>query len=390
MSTLDRLSDDTARNLLRKVSSRAGTELVGYVEEKELLISAINDLIEKQKSGSVLVYGEAGSGKTLLVNHCIKECTECKVSDSCVKVIKLDQASHATLNAALLAVGKAHGFKDSLASASTVGKKLENKSKRSKKSYILVLENFEMFCRNQERLIYTLFDTVQNVDGHLLIGLTRRGDCVESAEKRVRSRISSKSIHLKSPFKSEDEYIESALKLLDNKVDAKSLRPLLAYQYSLNSSFEELRHFLTNLLLNRKKLTQTGIKDPVVVPSLFTSGQFTSLIDLTQLELAFLCLFSSQLKDSKLDTVRLVDIYPKIEEFSFLRQIYVSKELSFFVVNRLIDYGLVKIDSSHKTSMLYLNDFTNLRLNVPREELVRVLNIRESSLPTKFLSLLSL
>lgn len=382
--SLENLNDVNATYLLNKISDLTKFDFYGYEKEKSVLNHAIDELVKDRKSGSILIQGGKGMGKKSLVNHCLDTHHCLKISQAKVFIIKLDGTLQTTDCATLNTISKSLQLK-SVTSASMVGGVLETRLKRSKILVIFVLKNFELFCKNQNTLMYTLFDTIQNVSGILLIALTRKTDCLDSAEKRIRSRMGSRSIVL-IPFSTSEKYICYGHELMEKMVSIKSIQSYLSSQYEHDPSFLSLRYLLMNLLLYRKRLS--AVNDLDLQSTLFNGGRFKVLKDLTQLELAFICLFSRFLsRHSSSNLVRIVDIYEETLN-NFPRQIYVSKALSVIIVARLIDYGLVEIDGKSKSSEVYLCDYTELKLNVPREEIDEILAYRKNNLPTNFAELL--
>jgi origin recognition complex subunit 4 len=68
-------------------------------------------------------------------------------------------------------------------------------------SVIFILEEFDLFATHpRQTLLYNLFDIAQSRKAPIaVVGTTTRIDVVESLEKRVKSRFSHRTVHLKNP-----------------------------------------------------------------------------------------------------------------------------------------------------------------------------------------------
>jgi len=148
-------------------------------------------------NNSVLLLGEAGSGKTHVVERCIKELLQVEPNTvvlrargsvyatdvECLRHLatqmtsKLDSVPHANAS-----------FKSGMDWIKSVFKGSFKKAR----AMVMVLDQFEFFCsRARQTLLYNLFDIAQEAGVHLsVIGMSEKLDVMDSLEKRIRSRFS--------------------------------------------------------------------------------------------------------------------------------------------------------------------------------------------------------
>lgn len=70
--------------------------------------------------------------------------------------------------------------------------------KRTSKSIIFILEEFDLFCaHHNQTLLYNLFDISQSAQAPIcVLGITCRIDVIQLLEKRVKSRFSHRQMFL--------------------------------------------------------------------------------------------------------------------------------------------------------------------------------------------------
>lgn len=87
---------------------------------------------------------------------------------------------------------------------------LKSGDKKTSKSCIFVLEEFDLFCaHHNQTLLYNLFDVAQSAQAPIcVLGLTCRLDVIELLEKRVKSRFSHRQIFLFSPAQDWQEKLD--------------------------------------------------------------------------------------------------------------------------------------------------------------------------------------
>ncbi|XP_016006635.1 origin recognition complex subunit 4 isoform X3 [Rousettus aegyptiacus] len=163
------------------------------------------------EGNSVLIVGPRGSGKTMLINHALKELMEIKeVSENVLQVhlngllqindkIALKEITR-QLNLENVVGDKVFGsFAENL---SFILEALKKGDRTSSCPVIFILDEFDLFAHHKNQtLLYNLFDISQSAQTPIaVIGLTCRLDILELLEKRVKSRFSHRQIHLMNSF----------------------------------------------------------------------------------------------------------------------------------------------------------------------------------------------
>lgn len=154
------------------------------------------------ENNSVLLLGEAGSGKTHVVEWCVKELLHHEPS---TVVLRAKGSAYATdveclrhlatqMTTHLDSVPHANAsFKAGMDWIKSVFKG----SFKQARAMVMVLDQFEHFCsRARQTLLYNLFDIAQEAGIHLsVIGTSEKMDVMDSLEKRIRSRFSMRHLH---------------------------------------------------------------------------------------------------------------------------------------------------------------------------------------------------
>ncbi|XP_054404694.1 origin recognition complex subunit 4 isoform X2 [Pongo pygmaeus] len=163
------------------------------------------------ESNSVLIIGPRGSGKTMLINHALKELMEIEeVSENVLQVhlngllqindkIALKEITR-QLNLENVVGDKVFGsFAENL---SFLLEALKKGDRTSSCPVVFILDEFDLFAHHKNQtLLYNLFDISQSAQTPVaVIGLTCRLDILELLEKRVKSRFSHRQIHLMNSF----------------------------------------------------------------------------------------------------------------------------------------------------------------------------------------------
>lgn len=158
------------------------------------------------ESSSLLLLGEAGSGKTHAVEWCIRRLRE---ADKSLVVLRARGGSYATdvecvRHLATQVAGQS--TKDPRANASFEEgmewlRQVLATSFKDAGAVIVVLDRFEYFCsKARQTLLYNLFDIAQEVGVSLsIIGMSARVDVMTMLEKRIRSRFSMRHLHTSLP-----------------------------------------------------------------------------------------------------------------------------------------------------------------------------------------------
>ncbi|XP_008058064.1 origin recognition complex subunit 4 isoform X2 [Carlito syrichta] len=162
------------------------------------------------ESNSVLIIGPRGSGKSMLINHALKELMDIEVSENVLQVhlngllqindkIAIKEITR-QLNLENVVGDKVFGsFAENL---SFLLEALKKGDRTSSCPVIFILDEFDLFAHHKNQtLLYNLFDISQSAQTPVaVIGLTCRLDILELLEKRVKSRFSHRQIHLMNSF----------------------------------------------------------------------------------------------------------------------------------------------------------------------------------------------
>uniref|UniRef100_A0A8C0Z3R4 Origin recognition complex subunit 4 n=1 Tax=Canis lupus familiaris TaxID=9615 RepID=A0A8C0Z3R4_CANLF len=187
------------------------SNLFGVQVQYKHLIELLKRTAIYGESNSVLIIGPRGSGKTMLINHALKELMEVEeVSENVLQVhlngllqindkIALKEITR-QLNLENVVGDKVFGsFAENL---SFLLEALKKGDRSSSCPVIFILDEFDLFTHHKNQtLLYNLFDISQSAQTPLaVIGLTCRLDILELLEKRVKSRFSHRQIHLMNSF----------------------------------------------------------------------------------------------------------------------------------------------------------------------------------------------
>ncbi|XP_035920668.1 origin recognition complex subunit 4 isoform X1 [Halichoerus grypus] len=187
------------------------SNLFGVQVQYKHLIELLKRTAIHGESNSVLIIGPRGSGKTMLINHALKELMEVEeVSENVLQVhlngllqindkIALKEITR-QLNLENVVGDKVFGsFAENL---SFLLEALKKGDRSSSCPVIFILDEFDLFAHHKNQtLLYNLFDISQSAQTPLaVIGLTCRLDILELLEKRVKSRFSHRQIHLMNSF----------------------------------------------------------------------------------------------------------------------------------------------------------------------------------------------
>ncbi|KAL1501355.1 hypothetical protein ABEB36_006689 [Hypothenemus hampei] len=182
-------------------------ELFGKEAEKNQVFELLRRTAVDGESNSMLLIGPNGSGKTTLINKVLKELQLIKTFHSDCIIVKLHGLVHTDDRLALKSItfqmnldnavdGKVFGsFAENLAFLLAC---LRTGERRSSKSVIFILEEFDLFCaHHNQTLLYNLFDVAQSAQAPIcVLGITCRNDVIQLLEKRVKSRFSHRQLFL--------------------------------------------------------------------------------------------------------------------------------------------------------------------------------------------------
>ncbi|KAM7153577.1 origin recognition complex subunit 4 isoform 1-T2 [Macrochelys suwanniensis] len=163
------------------------------------------------ESNSALIIGPRGSGKTMLLNHVLKELMEAKQVRENLLQVHLNGLLQTNDKIALkeitrqLQMENVVGDKVFGSFAENLAFLLEALKKGDRDSscpVLFILDEFDLFVHHKNQtLLYNLFDISQSAHTPVtVIGLTCRQDILELLEKRVKSRFSHRQIYLMNSF----------------------------------------------------------------------------------------------------------------------------------------------------------------------------------------------
>ncbi|KAK6640374.1 hypothetical protein RUM44_012067 [Polyplax serrata] len=216
-------------NEIRNMITRKITNASGHYDDiwpqKKELYELIRRSVEFKESNSAILCAPPGCGKTVLVEHVIKELKEENViNKDTAHVIHLNGLLHTDDRLALkdimrqlnVAEGfdcmKFSSFQENLVHLLEKLKEDQNESSQQP-CVIFLLDEFHLFCAHKNQLLlYNLFDIVQSSKSPIcVLGLTYYTDVSDLLEKRVLSRFSHRVIWLHP-----DTTIQERLKMFKN------------------------------------------------------------------------------------------------------------------------------------------------------------------------------
>lgn len=377
-------------------SSGDSSSFYGYEKEVKLLRSLMKSSLDDVESNSVLICGPRGSGKTSLVEKCLLE------ESGCMRglIIRLDGFVDGDEWAAFRSISLQSEFEGAAAGIPQLMQHLMEESNRSsKKPVVIIMDEFDVFCKRNQTLLYNLFDLSQKCRHLCIVGMTTRLDSLELLEKRVKSRMNQTIIYLSSPFVSFDDYMSFASSLLKGYDQNEKNSSLIMTQEEVNSRLKDLyssnksiRDMKKHLMMIQEELASTK-----AVSTYHPENNKNSIIGKDDSSVEYICSlshleFALLMMASKYCRIRDVEqftCHAVIEMSSSLpSQMGVTREFVFKVINDLLDYGLfVKISGSR--SETYLNEWTQLCINLHATHLKDALQLMQKTLPYKLKALLT-
>lgn len=370
----------------------------GYTKQVSLLRSLMRSALEQVESNTVLVVGSSGAGKSALIDHCLKN-ENAPTKGIIIKLhgfIESDEAlAFKSINRQLVNLATASHTIPALMELLIQ----EGTDQRKKKPFVIILDQFDVFCRKNQSLLYNLFDLTRKCKHILVIGSTTRIEAPELLEKRVKSRMNQIMIHISSPFKDVNEYTTFTRCLLKTKYGMDSLPDewivSLKQLYSKNSSIRELnkfviqQKFLSTLPLPSTQSSQHSQSQSSQGYSFdrfdITTGYLTSL---SNLELAVLVSVYKSCKGRKVDTFTASNVI-KLSS-SLPSQMVHDRSMLFKVINNLIDFKFFVLNSpvTNRTSS-FMTERTEMSLNVNERNLKQALASIQNSIPSNLKNLLT-
>jgi Cdc6-like AAA superfamily ATPase len=222
-------------------------KVVHYGAFKETL-DKIVDIMRSEYAGSVVIRGNSGSGKLTLINEAAK----------LAKIKSVLVSSHWFLDdyATMKAIARQLGFSARGAHIADLMREIKE-SARGNEKLVIILADFEDFCRQRQSMLYNLMNLIHIDPNQLdkgpnltLIGLTVSLDWAENIEKRVRSRLNAKCIEYSFPYRNSDEFVEFASQILNGHEIDDDLREHLEYIFKCvqNPSPRLLKKYLRNII----------------------------------------------------------------------------------------------------------------------------------------------
>jgi Cdc6-like AAA superfamily ATPase len=222
-------------------------KVIHYGAFKENLDKII-DIMRSSYAGSVVVRGNSGSGKRTLIKEAAKVTK--------VKCVYISSDFFTDDYAAMKAIASQLGFRARGAHIADLMREIKSKARGNEK-LVIVLSDFEEFCRQRQSLLYNLMNLIHTDPNQLdkgpnltLIGLTVSLDWAENIEKRVRSRLNAKCIEISFPYRNKEQFVEFASELLGGYKIDDDLKEHLEYIYNFlpNPSTRTLKKYLSKMV----------------------------------------------------------------------------------------------------------------------------------------------
>ncbi|KFQ52191.1 Origin recognition complex subunit 4, partial [Nestor notabilis] len=186
-------------------------KLFGIEHQYRHLLDLLKRTTVHGESNSALIIGPRGSGKTVLLNHVLKELKEMKQVRENLLEVRLNGLLQTNDKVALKEITRQLNL-ENVVGDKVFGSFAENlafllealrKGNRTSSCPVLfILDEFDLFVHHKNQtLLYNLFDISQSAQTPVtVIGLTCRQDILELLEKRVKSRFSHRQIYLMNSF----------------------------------------------------------------------------------------------------------------------------------------------------------------------------------------------
>lgn len=437
--------------------------LQGYDTELKQLNKTLECLLKIGQASSCIICGDSGVGKSTLVK---KSFSTFPVIQNACQATQLEDVSFGHLNVVVISFDGNLQGKNDFASIRLIGKKLnafleendqivlddidedqteidetilKNKAIHSvpkimeKFRYltehcpcfraIVVLDHFEEFCRRQQTLLYNLLDMTQHGKSLLVIGLTRRLDCIDLLEKRVRSRLTQRIIHLVIPFSDLESFrlfcIDQAKRTIFGKhsvwhnIQSAELTDQFDKEISkcfeLSRNFDEIQRMILEYSFVCKtkeamvhKNGETDIKSDSCVETtkiskvdssvfLHKDPKIVSCFNLTRNELIILIIATRNLRNLQLESFTSKLLYEWCVLVKHLKQVRFPQIIK--AVYKLMELDLVifsiEVRSNLSKTQLSITPWTSLMLNISDFQLVQLLDGLGDKVPSYIRQLLN-
>lgn len=240
--------------ILRRITDQTLSPISHLQTQYTTLHSLLTATITAGESNSLLLLGSRGSGKSLLISHCLADVTRLHGDD--FHVVRLNGFFQTDDKLALREIwrqlgremavsedetGEISSYADTMASLLSLlshPEELEDPDammvdppnpenreegvNKTTKSIIFILDEFDLFTTHpRQTLLYNLFDIAQAKKAPIaVIGCSTRMDVVDCLEKRVKSRFSHRWLHIPGA-KSLNAFEEAIKTILVMAVDGK-------------------------------------------------------------------------------------------------------------------------------------------------------------------------
>lgn len=197
--------------------------------------------VKAKDSTSLIVKGSIGTGKKTLIRT-FKGMNNTHIKPQ-ITLIELNPYYHTDDYSAVKYLAKELGLKPTT-SIKDILEDITKHGTKSESKIVIILYDFEVFCRQKQSLLYCLTNLTQHCRNFSLIGLTMSIDCLENLEKRIRSRLNA-NFYSYQPYKTKDEFIDFAQSILGNYKLSVQFKDELEIMWSMgNRSIRTLKRYL--------------------------------------------------------------------------------------------------------------------------------------------------
>nr|XP_027204363.1 origin recognition complex subunit 4-like [Dermatophagoides pteronyssinus] len=374
-----------------------------YNDEIVYVNKMIENLLKTSEASSLIVCGDAGVGKTKLIETCLASFP--LLTSSSNRMNNTDNFSANNFNHLKVALfkfdGAIHG-KDDLVTIRSIGRRFLTENYQNFRS-IIVLDNFDVFCRKQQTLLYNLLDLTQHGQSILVIGITRRLDYLELLEKRVRSRLTQRVVHLVSPFKHYDLYKTCCMSRIEQLcqenpalktnfiANNSSIEIELTRSFAINPNFDEINRIIfeysffygpddndnSNSEIDEENSKNIKLADPQII----------AILRLKKNDLILLIILLRQLRNEDVKIFTCADLFNWSIGYSLLRKTRMGMIIKS--TNNLIGADMIIRESdcyfrrktSKKNDIACINKWTKLVPNVSEQHLDQFIKDFDHILP---------
>uniref|UniRef100_A0A5F9C8M7 Origin recognition complex subunit 4 n=1 Tax=Oryctolagus cuniculus TaxID=9986 RepID=A0A5F9C8M7_RABIT len=359
------------------------SNLFGVQVQYKHLIELLKRTAIHGESNSVLIIGPRGSGKTMLINHALKELMEIGEASENILQVHLNGLLQINDKIALKEITRQLNLENAVGdkvfgsfaeNLSFLLEALKKGDRTNSCPVIFILDEFDLFAHHKNQtLLYNLFDISQTAQTPVsVIGLTCRLDILELLEKRVKSRFSHRQIHLMNSF-GFPQYVKIFKEQLSlpaefpDKVFAekwnenvqclsedRSVREVLQKHFNVSKNLRSL-HMLLMLALNRVTASH-----PFVTPAdLMEANQLCSMDSKANIVHEF-----QKFIQRKAHSVYNFEKPVVMKAFEHLQQLELIKPIERTSVNSQREYQLMKLLLDNTQIMNALQKYPNCPTDV--------------------------